>query len=133
MIELLSIAECLLKDIVNTIIIATVTAVHGPRELAKKKHVVCQAVFRFQTIPPVIGIIPLQAELDRFILKKIQPHSELAADEAGPDIKSGMSEPILQIQFRTVTYILSPEKPECMVPVHLKIYSGTRFTFTLII
>ena len=133
MIELLSIAECLLKDIVNTIIIAAVTATHGPRELAKKKYVVCQAVFRFQAVPPVIGVIPLQAEPEWFILEKIQPHSEFAADKAGPDIKAGMSESILQIHFRTVAYILSPEEPECMVPVHPKIYSGTRFTFAVII
>ena len=68
----------LLKSVTNTIIIATVTATHRPRELAEEIEVRRQAVLGFQAEAPVIGIVSFQGQAERPVLEEVEAGTEVA-------------------------------------------------------
>ena len=91
----------LLKSVTNTIIIATVTATHGPRELAEEIEIRRQAVLGFQTEAPVIGIIAFQGQAERPVPEEVQAGTEVAVDQSGPRVEQTAAAAVLQVEVRT--------------------------------
>lgn len=114
----------LLKSVTNTIIIATVTATHGPRELAEEIEIRRQAVLGFQTEAPVIGIIAFQGQAERPVPEEVQAGTEVAVDQSGPRVEQTAAAAVLQVEVRTVADVLCPDEAERIATVHLKIYSA---------
>ena len=111
----------LLKSVTNTIIIATVTATHRPRELAEEIEVRRQAVLGFQAEAPVIGIVSFQGQAERPVLEEVEAGTEVAVDQAGPRVEQAA---LLQVEVRTVADVLCPDEAKRIATVHLKIYSA---------
>lgn len=114
----------LLKSVTNTIIIATVTATHRPRELAEEIEVRRQAVLGFQAEAPVIGIVSFQGQAERPVLEEVEAGTEVAVDQAGPRVEQAAPAAILQVEVRTVADVLCPDEAKRIATVHLKIYSA---------
>ena len=102
-------------------------------KLPEQIHVRHDAVLRLEAIPPVIGIIPFQAEAKRPVMEKVHAGTQIAVDEACTAVKQRTAAAILQIEARTVSNIFCAYLSKAIVTVHPKIYMRTCFPFGMVI